>query len=581
MGKENARATRLAALVTEVSLRALAGEKSFARGKAYFAAGAVASLVDSGETVKACVSGTDEYSVTLRASGKMLDWDCSCPLGDERAFCKHAVATGLAWIASGKHGATGAGYTGRSEFDAIRARLTRLDREALVELLMQQVEEDEPLRSRLRAQAVRTSADPKALKDAIRKALHAADFVDYRGMRALVQRAASVEDLLQGLLDDGRAALAADTAEYALERGLAAYERVDDSAGSFGDLLGRIARLHLDACRTARQDNATFGRKLFALKLRDQWGFFGWKDYAPLLGDAGRAAYRAAAEKEWAKVPARAPGNDGGRFDTEHFQITSIMEEIAREADDIDALVAVKSRDLASPYSFLQIAEILVEAGRRDGALAWVERGRAAFPHDVDARLVEFLVNEYGARQRFDDAARIAWEVFADHPDRRSFALLKRAAKHTKDPTVWREKAFARAREETAGKAAKGPVWRSVGHTLLIDLHLQDGDSDAALALAKQHGCPERLWKEIARAQEEKQPAIAAGIYRSVVDRIVNVANNRAYDNAVELILHVRELMHRADEASALDAWVEELRAKHKAKRNFIKRLDDGLGRRA
>ncbi|MFN7086796.1 MAG: SWIM zinc finger domain-containing protein [Burkholderiales bacterium] len=75
MGKAqaNARAAGLSALVTEASLRALAGEKSFARGKAYFAAGAVTSLIDSGETVKARVNGTDEYTVTLRANGKTLD----------------------------------------------------------------------------------------------------------------------------------------------------------------------------------------------------------------------------------------------------------------------------------------------------------------------------------------------------------------------------------------------------------------------------------------------------------------------------------------------------------------------------
>jgi uncharacterized Zn finger protein len=558
MGKAqaNARPEGFAALVTAMSLRALAGEKSFERGKAYFASGAVASLVDSGETVKARVIGTDEYTVTLRANGRALDWDCSCPLGEEGTFCKHAVATGLAWIASGKHGATGPGYTGRGEFDAIRAHLAGLDREALVELLMKQVEEDELLRSRLRVRAVRGSADPKALKDTVRKALHTGGFVEYRGMRAFVQRAASVEDLVQGLLKDGQAALAAQIAEYAMQRGLTAYERVDDSAGSFGDLLRRIAALHLDACRAARLDGAALGKTLFEFKLRDQWGFFAWQDYAPLLGEAGRAAYRAAAEKEWAKVPARAPG-EGGRFDSEHFQITSIMEELASEAGDIDALVAVKSRDLASAYSFLKVAEILANAGRRDEALAWAERGRAAFAQGADLRLVEFLVKEYGARKRCDDAARLAWEAYAGDPDRRGFARLKRAAKDTKDPAAWREKAFAWAREGRAGSAAKRPVWRSAGHILLIELHLEDGDSDAALALANEHGCPEHLWTEIARAREKKHPAHAAAIYRSFVDHVVGRANNSAYDSGVDLILDVRELMRRAGETREFAAWGE------------------------
>jgi uncharacterized Zn finger protein len=108
----------------------------------------------------------------------------------------------------------------------------------------------------------------------------------------------------------------------------------------------------------------------------------------------------------------------------------------------------------------------------------------------------------------------------------------------------------------------------------------EDGDSDAALALAKQQGCPEHQWKEIARAQEEKHPATAAVIYRSLVDPIVGISNNNAYDNGVELILCVRELMRRAGEAPAFSTWVKELRVRHKAKKNFIKRLDDGLGKR-
>lgn len=571
-------ATPLARLITEKRLRALAGDRYYERGAAYFASSAVASLVESGETVIARVLGSDEYKVTLKAGGDELVWDCTCPLGEDGEFCKHAVATGLAWLDGRKSAETPPEHTGKSEIAAIRAHLAGMSREALVELLMEQVTEDDALLSRLRAQAVRRAADPKALKDAIRKALAVSGFVDYRGMRALIQRAGTVADLLRGLIADGHATLAAELAAYAMQRGLAAYERTDDSSGSFGGLMREIASLHLDACRRAKPEPEALGKVLFQLRLRDHWGFFEWKDYAPLLGEAGRTAYRKLAENEWATVPARAPGDGGGRFDTEHFLIKRIMEELASETGDIDVLVAIKSRDLASAYSFLQIAETLVEAGRRDEALAWVERGRAAFPKRTDSRLIEFLVAEYVRRKRFAEATTLAWAQFAESPGLSGYKLLMTSAGGAKAWAPWREKALALLREP-APKDQPRYGWAPGGHSLLVEIFLWEGDSDAALAAAREGGCSVKHWFDLARAREKDHPAEAAEIYRVSIDGIVGRTNNGAYDDAVELVVKVRDLMRRANQERPFAEWLGELRVRHKAKRNFMQRLERAVGK--
>ena len=39
------------------------------------------------------------------------------------------------------------------------------------------------------------------------------------------------------------------------------------------------------------------------------------------------------------------------------IRITHIMETLARRTGDLEAIIAVKARDLSSPYAFLQIAE--------------------------------------------------------------------------------------------------------------------------------------------------------------------------------------------------------------------------------
>ena len=578
MNKRESPVSPLSTAITEKSLRALAGDKSFERGAAYFASGAVTGLVDTGRIIKARVLGGDEYKVTLKAEGKKLAYGCTCPLGEEGEFCKHAVAAGLAWLDQSRGGSAEADYTGKSEFDAVREHLSSLDREALVELLMEQVTEDDGLRSRLAVRAARRggAADPRALKEIVRKALAVHGFTDYHGMRRLIERARPVAELLQELIAEGRTAAAVELADFAMHRGLSAYERTDDSAGSFGDLLREIAVLHLEACRKARPEPKALGKALFPLRLRDQWGFFKWSDYTPLLGEAGREAYRALAEKEWAKVPARGPQEKSGEHsDATHFQIASIMEELARERGDVDALVAVKSRDLRRGHAFVDIAQIFAEAGRRDEALAWAERGRAAFRDDLNWPLVEFLAAEYRRRKRFDDAVALAWEHFTVYPGLKAYQLLKSGAEGARAWTAWREKALAWLRETCAKDPSRSRyAWTLGGRSLLVEILLWEGDSDGALAEAGAGGCTVDLWFHLARAREKDHPADAVAIYQRRLDDIVNRKHNDAYDDGAELVAKVRALMQRAKQENEFAAWIEGVRAKHKAKRNFMQRLD-------
>jgi uncharacterized Zn finger protein len=45
-------------------------------------------------TVTAKVKGTHTYTVKLREDDGELDYSCTCPKGDEGAFCKHCAAVG-------------------------------------------------------------------------------------------------------------------------------------------------------------------------------------------------------------------------------------------------------------------------------------------------------------------------------------------------------------------------------------------------------------------------------------------------------------------------------------------------------
>jgi len=594
------------ALITKALLQSEAGERAYARGAAYCESGAVADLVVSDDTINARVLGGDEYAVQLWNDNGTLGHSCTCPVGEDGVFCKHGVAAGLAWLkrqeaapassdSAPARASAPSAARGRDDLAGVREWLADASRERLAEIILEQALDDPALRNRLASEAARAGArehiDFKALKETVGKALAVSGFVDYYGMRRVIQRAVPAVDLIAGLLEDGHADTARELAQYAFKRGLATYERIDDSGGGFGDLLRQLAALFLKACRAAPPEPTAFGKQLFALHMRDDWGLLTFDDYAPFLNDSGLHAYRVLAEKEWSKVPARGPKDADARMDTSYYRITSIMESLARQAGDVDALVAIKSRDLTSPYQFLQIAERLAEAGRRDDALDWAERGHQAFPERPDSRLVEFLAAEYARRDRHDEALALAWEQFTYQPALASYQHLKICADRAKEWSAWRTKALDWLREKLDKETTTNSLslrervgvrehYRThlrylAGHSLLVEIFLWEGDSDAALASARAGGCPEHLWFAIAAAREQSHPADAADIYRNRLDDIVNQGNNRAYDEAAALVRKIRDLMRRTNQENEFATWLETVRTQHKAKRNFMQRLDE------
>ena len=91
------------AVITEKNLRALAGGLSYSRGEEYFESGLVGPVSEKNGVIAAKVHGSHTYESRLKlvteSRGKTsLDHSCSCPVGQDGDFCKHAVALGLAWL---------------------------------------------------------------------------------------------------------------------------------------------------------------------------------------------------------------------------------------------------------------------------------------------------------------------------------------------------------------------------------------------------------------------------------------------------------------------------------------------------
>jgi uncharacterized Zn finger protein len=575
----------LANLLNEKLLMELAGERAFERGEDYFVAGHVVGLKADNGAITAGVRGTYYYRVTLQAEEQELTAECSCPVGRDNIFCKHCVAVGLAWIDLRNQKAdVSQQETKRDATDEeIRTHLLSQKKSSLVELLMEHAEWNPEFHDRLvlaTAQGSAKAPDLAAFRAAIDKVIRHRSFVDYDRMPEYTRGIESVVDSLRDLLKRGHTNAVRELTERALEQMESAMDHVDDSDGFMGGILIELQELHLSACREAKPDPSKLAKFLFEWEVGSDWEIFlgAAENYADVLGNVGLEEYRKLIEGKWTKVPALAPGEKDSAGDGKRWRITHMMEALARQTNDIEALVDVKSRDLSAAFRFLEIAQIYQAAGNIPAALEWAERGARAFPVHTDGRLRNFLIEEYHQQGRHDEAIVIAWTSFRERSGLDEYQDLHDSALRAKQWPQWREKALILLREECTGK--KKPEKRKLGlparedHSDLVEIYLWEGDVETAWTEAKSGGCHEELWLRLAEARAKDYPEDAIAVYSEQLKSTLQWAQQSAYEQAVDIFRKIQKLMMRIGKQTEFASLVESIRAQYKARRNFMKLLD-------
>lgn len=127
-------------------------------------------------------------------------------------------------------------------------------------------------------------------------------------------------------------------------------------------------------------------------------------------------------------------------------------------------------------------------------------------------------------------------------------------------------------------EAAKTSQWRprpsEPNYSSRFEIALWEEDPEAGLEAIGRGTCDQRLLIQLAGQLEAGQPDEAMKIYRRIIQPTIEQTNNRAYEDAIRLIRRVGDLMKQQDRMPEFREYVEGLRARYKAKRNFIKLLD-------
>lgn len=337
--------------VNKSSVRQLADPSSFARGEQYHASGQVRRVRVDGTTVTATVDGTYVYRVRLEVRKSGLRGQCSCPYGADGVFCKHCVATALAWLELG-------GKLGKARHEPIsdeqlRSFLLERDQKWLADQLMAAARLDAVLRARL---DVAAGADPSAafddgvLRDQLERAIEIADYVDYGAAYSYFQQVGTALEAVAGLIDAGFPDTAITLSDYALELLEGSAARVDDSDGGLDEAIARAEEIHLAACKAGTPDVVALAERLAGRALESEYEVFAeaLPAYEDVLGDRGLARYR-----ELVEQASRKSGPNRS------FTVDYLAERLAHCLGGIDGVIDVLAKNVTKGYDALRIAELL------------------------------------------------------------------------------------------------------------------------------------------------------------------------------------------------------------------------------
>jgi len=515
--------------------------------------------------VSAQVEGMEDSRIELTGHDKEIGRECSCPAFEAPGVRKHMVEVAMAANAAGSD----AQAEGLDALSRIRDYLKEQDVETLVGMIVGIAERDPALFRRLDMAAAAVHADDRAVMARLRREIDGATrvsgYVDYREVSSWAADVDAVLDAVADLVSGGRAHLALGLAERAIDRIEQAIEEVDDSDGHCGDLLDRARDIHLAAARVVRPQPTQLARDLFARETGSDHAVFDGAAalYGDVLGEQGLAEYRRLATEEWEKLPPRT-AEARGTYDYagDYHQLKQILDFFAERDGDVNARVALRAKDLSSPWSYRQLAEFCFSEGREQEALRWAEEGLRVFEDGrPDEPFILFAAGLLSKAGRSGDAETHLWRAFEKVP---SLDLYTRLRKLGGEAARQHALTFLEAR-----LVNEKPTSWSHPADLLVRILTQDKSFEAAWQAVHKHGASMNVKETLAQASEATHPRQALETYAERVDQFVNGSGSPAYEQAAKLIAHMATLRSEAEQAR----YVAELKERFRRKRNFMKLL--------
>jgi uncharacterized Zn finger protein len=172
------------------------------------------------------------------------------------------------------------------------------------------------------------------------------------------------------------------------------------------------------------------------------------------------------------------------------------------------------------------------------------------------------------------EALEQQWLIYTNSLRLDDYRTVLQLAKCAGDKSDWRKKTIQFLQERS--RIARGRQWGSSWADKLLEIHLHDEAIEEALALATEEQINPDLILELAR-KISNQPEKAFPLFQRVIEFNIIQTENDAYRYAIKLLQELAVIMKSSQQKQLMTQLLEQLRQKYRAKRNFIKWLNEAF----
>lgn len=584
--------------ITEKAITSRIGERSLEKGRNYFSSGAIIDPRRQGTTIKARCEGSMPQPYRVQATledGRVVDAECSCPVGDG-GYCKHVAALLLTYRdrpeAFVEVEETAASLERRSKPELIALIKQMLAREPDLEVLLETPLPDGRKR--------KTPVSPDAYRRQAANAFRGFDYNEWGSGRSVAHEIDPIVQIGQGFRDQGDYASASAVFEGVLGAIAEGYESADDEGGDLFSSADTCVE-GLDACLPhLKKDPAR--REAILRVLFEAFDFS--RNYGDLSNDIPEviaknaegaerktvigwireAMAEAKSERsEWSgSYRLEAYGDflleiEGDEIDDEAF--LAISREAGLTRDLVDRLLSLKrvdeaTKELEKAEDVLSLADLFVSHKQADIAERVVAE-RAEKARDwTRTRLWDWLKARAAARRDKATERSLAESLFRESPGFERYKELRKLATKSGDWDSLRPKLLDQLRKAKGGDSNR----------TLIQIHLDEGEIDAALAIVKAEKLPgvgygsalyygSGMRLEVAKAAEASHPRDAIDLYRQFAERLIDERGRSNYQEACGYLAKVRNLYVKLGERAEWDRYVAGLRDRNSSLRALKEEL--------
>ncbi len=246
--------------------------------------------------------------------------------------------------------------------------------------------------------------------------------------------------------------------------------------------------------------------------------------------------------------------------------------ELLDHDGDVDGAVALLAGSAGLPR-YGAIIDRLRGAGRDAESLAWLDRamrdGRVWHRDDEVHLSFRTAAELYAAAGRHGDGVEVWRRGFQEWPAPGTLRALLDAAAPLGAVQSEREWAIGWATERAASRSGDGAE--------LIEIALADNDLDAAAAAFERFGAG-RAWQRLAIACRTARPGVAAELYQTAVDELLETADAGNYREAVDHLRSLRAIYRELGRDDLFLHYAREIRERNARRPRFLQEFDRRIG---